>query len=74
MLGNAAELNTLAGRYRRSDNVACLDETKIDRESVLEFFLRLARFEFVLKASGYADADDRRVDPAWERFARDIRG
>jgi hypothetical protein len=52
--------------------VAYLDETKIDRDLVLEFFLRFARFEFALKASGYADGDDRRVDPAWERFARDI--
>lgn len=54
--------------------MAYLEETRIDRDLVLEFFLRFARFEFALKASGYADGDDRRVDPAWARFASDIAG
>jgi hypothetical protein len=52
--------------------VAYLDETKIDRDLVLEFFLRFARFEFALKASGYANGDHSPVDPAWDRFGRDI--
>ena len=49
-----------------------IEQTPIDRDLVLEFFLRFSRFEFALKVSGYADGDTTRVSPAWDRFARDI--
>jgi hypothetical protein len=50
-----------------------LQNVPIDRELVLDFFLRFSRFEFALKITGYACGDDARVDPDWNRFAADIR-
>lgn len=49
-----------------------LDNSGLDRELLLDFFLRFSRFEFALKAAGYAEGNDRYVDPDWQRFAADI--
>ncbi len=48
------------------------DDLGMDRELLLNFFLRFSRFEFALKAAGYAVGNETRVDPNWTDFARDI--
>ncbi len=50
-----------------------LDEIAIDRELVLQFFLTFARFEFALKATGYARGNENFVEPDWNAFATSIR-
>lgn len=41
-------------------------------ELLLEFLRAFSRFEFALKATGFAQGDERGVEPAWDRFARAI--
>jgi len=54
--------------------LAYLDEVQIDRELLLEFFLRFSRVEFALKASGFALGDVEGVRPNWNGFAISLRG
>ncbi len=46
-----------------------LSQIKIDKDLLLEFFLTFSRFEFALKASGFAYGDLNEVKPNWDRFA-----
>ena len=41
-------------------------------ELILDFLRTFSRFEFALKAAGFADGDEQRVAPAWDRFGRVI--
>ena len=50
-----------------------LEETVLNRDLVLEFFLKFSRFEFALKLAGYARGNINRVEPDWIRFAATIR-
>ena len=45
---------------------------KMDRELACELLGVFARFEFALKARGYALGDGSRVNPDWDRFAKAI--
>ena len=49
-----------------------IEDTAIDRQLVLDFFLCFSRFEFALKVSGYARGDASQVSPDWDRFAAEI--
>jgi hypothetical protein len=49
-----------------------LEQTSIERDLVLDFFLRFSRFEFALKVSGFASGDHERVAPDWDRFAQHV--
>ena len=49
-----------------------LEDTPINRQLVLQFFLRFARFEFALKVSGYAHGGLGQVSPDWDRFVAEI--
>jgi len=51
-----------------------LEETVINRDLVLGFFLKFSRFEFALKLAGYARGNITRVEPDWIRFAATIKG
>ncbi|OGS96965.1 MAG: hypothetical protein A3H31_10935 [Gallionellales bacterium RIFCSPLOWO2_02_FULL_57_47] len=37
-----------------------------------EFLATFSRMEYALKSTKYAIGDDKKVDPAWDRFANDI--
>lgn len=37
-----------------------------------QFLATFSRMEYALKSTKYAIGDDRKVDPAWDRFANDI--
>jgi hypothetical protein len=50
------------------------DKIKIDRELLLNFFLTFSRFEYALKASGFAREIRGGVSPDWNRFALILRG
>jgi len=52
--------------------MAYLEETFINRDLVLEFFLKFSRFEFALKLAGYARGNDTYIKPDWIRFAATI--
>lgn len=47
--------------------------TKEGRVLINEFFITFSRFEFALKASGFATGDEERVLANWETFAAGIR-
>jgi len=49
-----------------------IEELKIDKDLLLEFILKLSRFEFALKLVGYARGDENLAEPDWERFSKDI--
>ena len=49
-----------------------LENTTINRELVLEFFLVLSRMEFALKLVGFASGDDKKVSPDWDGFAKEV--
>lgn len=43
-------------------------------DNLLAEFLRVfSRFEYALKSTAFAQGDERRVEPNWDAFARDIR-
>lgn len=46
----------------------------LPRELAGEFFLAFSRFEFALKASGFARQTDRGIEPDWDGFADSIHG
>ena len=41
-------------------------------ELACEFLATFSRMEYALKSTKYADGDDEKVIPAWDRFANDI--
>lgn len=41
-------------------------------ELACDFLATFARMEYALKAAGYANGDENRVEAAWDRFANDI--
>ncbi len=49
-----------------------LDEMKINKALVLEFFFVLSRIEFALKVTGYVCGNKAQVKPDWNRFADTI--
>jgi hypothetical protein len=49
-----------------------IENTLINRDLVLNFFLTLSRLEFALKITGYVRGNEDGVEPDWDRFARDI--
>ncbi len=49
-----------------------LEYTTINRDLVLEFFLVLSRMEFALKLVGFAVGDEKRVNPDWDGFAKEV--
>ena len=53
--------------------MAYVDEVRIDRELLLEFFLCFSRVEFALKATGFALGDLDGVRPNWNGFAVSLR-
>lgn len=48
------------------------DHLNLDRELACEFLGIFARYEYALKAVGFANGDDRDVKAAWDQFARSI--
>jgi hypothetical protein len=44
----------------------------IDRKVLLEFFLTFSRFEYALKAAGYAFERNGTVNPDWRRFELEL--
>lgn len=50
-----------------------LEQTSIDRDLVLDFFLVLSRMEFALKLAGYVTGNEKKVSPDWDKFGKDIR-
>ncbi|MCX5894107.1 MAG: hypothetical protein NTW80_14315 [Deltaproteobacteria bacterium] len=48
------------------------DKVKIDRELLLEFFLTFSRFEYALKAAGYAFEVRGTVNPDWQTFRLEL--
>ena len=52
--------------------MAYLEQTSINRDLVLDFFLVLSRMEFALKLAGYAKGDEKNVSPDWIKFGKDI--
>jgi len=53
--------------------MAYIDHIKIDRTLLLEFFLCFSRFEYALKATGFATGGRDHIRPEWRRFARSLR-
>ena len=49
------------------------DQIRIDRTLLLEFFLCFSRFEYALKAAGFATGGHDHILPNWRRFARSLR-
>jgi hypothetical protein len=43
----------------------------MDRELILEFFIKFGKAEYALKHAGYVLPNDDRADIAWDRFAQD---
>lgn len=41
-------------------------------ELACQFLATFSRMEYALKSTRYAVGDDKKVDPAWDRFANDI--
>lgn len=50
-----------------------LEETAINRDLVLGFFLKFSRFEFALKFAGFSRGGVNYVEPDWIRFAATLR-
>lgn len=48
------------------------ESTSINRDLVLEFFLKLSRLEYALKLSGYFTGNENKAKPDWDRFANEI--
>jgi hypothetical protein len=46
------------------------DRLNLDRQLACEFLAVFARYEFALKAAGFAEGDE--AKPAWDRYARTI--
>jgi hypothetical protein len=44
----------------------------LDPALACEFLAVFARFEFALKAAGFVDGDEKKAEPAWDRYARAI--
>ncbi len=51
-----------------------IEELGVDKELLFEFFLRFSRFEFALKAMGFAQGDLEGVRPDWPGYASSLRG
>jgi len=51
------------------------DKVKIDRELLLDFFLTFSKFEYALKAGGFAKRGRRSdgAEPNWDSFALELR-
>lgn len=49
-----------------------LNQLSFDPHLAFEFLSVFARYEFALKAGGFADGDDRGVTAAWDRYAASI--
>lgn len=43
-----------------------------DQKQVLDFFAIFARFEYALKACGFAHAQKKYVEPDWEKFIKEV--
>ena len=50
------------------------DRLNVDRQLAGEFLAVFARYEFALKAAGFANGGDRKVEAAWDIYAKSIDG
>ncbi len=48
------------------------ESTSINRDLVLEFFLKLSRLEYALKASRFFVGNENKAEPGWDLFANEI--
>ena len=48
------------------------DRLNLDPRLACEFLAVFARYEFALKAAGFADGDEKKAEAAWDRYARAI--
>jgi len=48
------------------------DRLNLDPALACEFLGVFARYEFALKAAGFADGDEKKAEAAWDRYARAI--
>jgi hypothetical protein len=58
---------------KRGDTVGSpFNRLNLDRQLACEFLAVFARYEFALKAVGFADGDAREVKASWDRYSRAI--
>jgi hypothetical protein len=50
------------------------DRLNVDRQLASEFLAVFARYEFALKAAGFANGGNRKVEAAWDLYAKSIDG
>lgn len=49
-------------------------QTRVNRELLLDFFLRFSRFEYALKTSNYFQRCTQEAKPDWDSFAVSLQG
>lgn len=58
--------------YRRITE-PLIENTKVSKDLLFEFFINFAKFEFALKTSGFAKGNERGASPHWDKYAQSIK-